>query len=321
MTQPLPAAPALAPGTFKTHRFSSPAGERAYKLYVPRTGHRAALPLVVMLHGCTQSANDFATATRMNRLADMHGFLVVYPKQSAYANMARCWNWFNPPDPGHEAGEPALIAGIVRKVVRNQHANPRRVFIVGLSAGAAMAVVMGETYPALFAGVGAHSGLAYGSANDLLSALAAMKGRPHRPQRATQPMPTIVFHGDRDRTVQHSNAQQLVQQARTAHSAQPGQHGLSTREHAGEVPDGRKFSRTVHADEAGQARVESWTLHGGGHAWSGGDQRVAHTDPSGPDASAEMVRFFLALPVAEPRTPPAPPHFAATTPASASTAF
>ena len=201
MTQPLPAAPALAPGTFKTHRFSSPAGERAYKLYVPRTGHRAALPLVVMLHGCTQSANDFATATRMNRLADMHGFLVVYPKQSAYANMARCWNWFNPPDPGHEAGEPALIAGIVRKVVRNQHANPRRVFIVGLSAGAAMAVVMGEAYPTLFAGVGAHSGLAYGSANDLLSALAAMKGRPHRPQRATQPMPTIVFHGDRDRTV------------------------------------------------------------------------------------------------------------------------
>jgi poly(hydroxyalkanoate) depolymerase family esterase len=302
-----PTGKAEAPGTFTTHEFANPAGRRSYKLYVPAGASNTPRPLIVMLHGCTQSADDFAAGTRMNRLADEHGFLVVYPEQSAQANASKCWNWFNRQDQLRDAGEPSLIAGIVREVAQRQGADLRRIFVAGLSAGAAMAVVLGETYPELFAAVGAHSGLPYGSAHDIPSAMAAMKGgrsglqglpgaaAPAR-RKAVQPVPIIVFHGDRDHTVQATNAAEIVSQARDAHRAQAGESALSASTQEGRAPGGRSYSRTVLAGGSGQAHVESWTLHGAGHAWAGGDARGSYTDGAGPDASAEMVRFFLALP-------------------------
>ncbi|WP_310385826.1 PHB depolymerase family esterase [Roseateles sp.] len=287
------------PGSFEAYEFSNAAGSRAYKLYVPAGKPAAPRPLLVMLHGCTQSADDFAAGTQMNKLADEQGCLILYPEQAAQANTSKCWNWFKPQDQERGAGEPALIAGIVGEIARRHGTDPRRIFVAGLSAGAAMAVVLGETYPELFAGVGAHSGLPYGSAHDIPSALSAMKGgrgamsgmtRARPAKKAQQAVPIIVFHGDRDHTVQQSNGAQIVQQARDAHGA------LVVSTQTGSSSGGRKFSRSVHADASGQPWIESWTLHGAGHAWSGGHASGSYTDGHGPDASAEMLRFFMALP-------------------------
>jgi poly(hydroxyalkanoate) depolymerase family esterase len=263
-----------------------------------------------MLHGCTQSADDFAAGTRMNSLADQHGFLVVYPEQATHANPSKCWNWFKAGDQVRDSGEPSLIAGIVRDVAACHGVDTRRIFVAGLSAGAAMAVILGETYPELFAGVGAHSGLPYRSAHDIPSAMAAMKGgrngiasfkatpsRDAAPKvKIAQAVPTIVFHGDRDHTVQLANGIEIVQQARNAHSAAEANMAMRDSMERGTSLGGRSFSRTVHADAAGRTRVEFWTVHGASHAWAGGSASGSYTDASGPDASAEMVRFFLSLP-------------------------
>ena len=305
----LPAGEDGAPDAFETHRYSNHAGTRAYMLSVP-SNLPDKPPMIVMLHGCTQSAADFAAGTQMNRLANEHGVLVVYPEQDAGANPSKCWNWFKPQDQLRDAGEPSLIAGIVREVAQRHGADPRRIFVAGLSAGAAMAVVLGEAYPELFAGVGAHSGLPYGSAHDVPSALAAMKGgRSGLPglndgrgaawavrKKAVQPVPTIVFHGDRDHTVQQSNGIAIVEQATEAQQAQPGAVELNRSIQRGRAPGGRGYSRTLLVDGKGRAVIESWCLEGAGHAWSGGDARGSYTDANGPDASAEMLRFFLALP-------------------------
>lgn len=295
--------------SFQAHEFSHAAARLAYKLYVPiRVADKP--PLVVMLHGCTQSADDFACGTRMNRLADQHGFLVVYPEQSAQANTSKCWNWFKARDQVRDAGEPALIAGIVREVAARHGVDPRRIFVAGLSAGAAMAVVLGQAYPEVFAGVGAHSGLPYASAHDIPSALAAMKGgrgRAHagasRPSSGAAPtgamrhaVPTIVFHGDRDHTVQHANGVHIAEQAIHAFRQERDGLTLQSSTQRATAPAGRRYSRTVHADADGTVRVESWTLHGAGHAWSGGHASGSYTDGTGPDASAEMIRFFMAIP-------------------------
>lgn len=298
-------------GRFETRDFTNQAGRRSYKVYVPAAVADASPAMMVMLHGCTQTADDFAAGTQMNRLADEHGFVVVYPEQAAGANASRCWNWFKPQDQVRGAGEPSLIAGIVLEAAREHGADPRRIFVAGLSAGAAMAVVMGETYPELFAGIGAHSGLPYGSAHDIPSALAAMKGgrsgmpalrnvpgiagSPRR-GKAVGVVPVIVFHGDRDHTVQQSNGRHIVLQAQEARDAQPESATLRVSTQQGVAAGGRRYSRTVHADDGGQAWIEDWTLHGAGHAWSGGHASGTYTDGTGPDASAEMVRFFMALP-------------------------
>lgn len=299
-----------APGSFEAHVFSNDAGTRAYKLYVPSTPAEAPRPLLVMLHGCTQSADDFAAGTQMNRLAEAHDFLVLYPEQGTQANPSRCWNWFNPQDQLREGGEPSLIAGIVGEVAAQHGVDPRRIFVAGLSAGAAMAVVLGETHPELFAGVGVHSGLPYGSAHDVPSAMAAMKGGRSgwlarqgvqvapagAPKQAARAVPTIVFHGDRDHIVQQTNGAEIVRQARDAHLAQTGADALRVTTSDGQASGGRAYRRTVHEDGTGTVHLECWTLHGAGHAWSGGDARGSYTDATGPDASAEMVRFFLSLP-------------------------
>lgn len=282
-------------GQFLVHSFAMPTGSLAYKLYLPAgydAGAATAYPLLVMLHGCTQNPDDFAAGTRMNALADQHGFLVAYPAQSAHANGSKCWNWFRPQDQSRGAGEPAFIAGMTRQLIARERVDASRVYVAGLSAGAAMAVVLGRTYPDLYAAVGAHSGLPYAAAHDVGSAFAAMKsGAPPR-RRASPGHPrvaTIVFHGDRDATVSLANGAAIVAQASGADRAGV----LAASQQSGTANGGRGYTRTEYRDPAGTLVVEDWQVHGGGHAWMGGSASGSYTDPQGPDASAEMVRFFL----------------------------
>ena len=278
-------------GQFLARSFAGPTGKLAYKVYVPASYEANATrrhPLLVMLHGCTQSPDDFAAGTRMNALAEQHGLLVAYPAQSANANGSKCWNWFRPQDQVRGKGEPALIAGIAAQLASEYRVDPARVYVAGLSAGAAMAVVLGRTYPEVFAAVGVHSGLPYRAAHDVGSAFAAMKGSAARTTTADALVPTIVFHGDRDHTVAVANG--------TAVIAQVGHAGVAvtrTRQETGTAVGGRSYTRTDYSDASGRVVVEDWRVHGGGHAWMGGSANGTYTDPQGPDASAEMLRFFL----------------------------
>lgn len=283
----------VAGGRFLERSFASSAGTRDYKLYIPASyssESTESVPALVMLHGCKQSPDDFAAGTRMNALAEEHGFLVVYPAQAPNANGSRCWNWFRPEDQRRDLGEPSIIAGITREVSSTHRVDPRQVFVAGMSAGASMALILGETYPELYAAVGAHSGPPYWAAHDVPSAFAAMQGgaRANR-SRASSSTPTIVFHGDQDRTVNASNADAIVEHVTGA----IGQEPVRMSDQAGTAPGGRRYRRTDYVDLDNRAVVEHWVVHGAGHAWSGGSRSGSFTDPTGPDASAEMVRFFL----------------------------
>ncbi len=299
MRAPLHAPVALPEGAqFLAGSFSGEAGSRPYKLYIPSTYRGSAVPLVVMLHGCTQSPDDFATGTRMNALAEEQTCLVLYPAQTAAANPQKCWNWFSPGDQQRGQGEPALIAGITRQIMRDYTVDPQRVYVAGLSAGGAAAAIMGATYPDLYAAVGVHSGLACGAASDLPSALAAMRHGEAAVSRRSgsgsgvtggrQP-PTIVFHADQDHTVHSCNGEQVISQARAGAD-------LRTEVQRGQVAGGHAYTRTLYTDASGQALLEQWIVHGGGHAWSDGSPAGSYTDPRGPDATREMLRFFLEHP-------------------------
>jgi poly(hydroxyalkanoate) depolymerase family esterase len=279
---------AVPPGArFEERVFSDAAGSRRYKVYVPSGDRGPGLPVVVMLHGCTQNPDDFAAGTRMNALAEEQGFLVAYPEQPQSAHLQRCWNWYAEGDQVRGGGEPALLAGIARAVVADFSADPGRVYAAGLSAGGAAAAILAATYPDLFAAVGVHSGLACGAARDLPGAFAAMKGQGAVPEPNRRAVPTIVFHGDGDRTVHPVNGDRVAAQAAPA----PGLAETVTR---GTSPGGMAYTRTVRADGSGRPVLEQWVLHGAGHAWSGGDAEGSYTDPRGPDASRAMIRFFLA---------------------------
>ncbi|MGI3779087.1 MAG: extracellular catalytic domain type 1 short-chain-length polyhydroxyalkanoate depolymerase [Janthinobacterium lividum] len=261
---------------------------RPYRLYVPGSYDGRPAPLVVMLHGCTQSAADFAAGTRMNEAAEARGCLVVWPEQVAAANASRCWRWFEASEQGR-GGEPALVAGITREVMAEYAVDPARVYVAGLSAGGAAAAVLGAAYPELYAAIGVHSGLACGAARDTVSAMAAMR-QPKAGRAAGRVVPAIVFHGDSDSTVHPGNADAVIAQA-------GGEGGGWTRQvERGQVPGGRAFERACHAGPGGAVVLEQWTVHGAGHAWSGGSAAGSYTDPKGPDASAEMLRFFLEHP-------------------------
>lgn len=276
------------PGDFGTHFYANAAGRRQYRLYEPASADGGPLPLIVMLHGCTQDADDFAAGTQMNVLAERYRCLVAYPVQPRQANPSKCWNWFKPGDQHREQGEPSLIAGITREIIAAHHVDPTRVYIAGMSAGGAMAAVMIAAYPEVYAAAGVHSGLPTGCAHDLPSALAAMKGGRRfvmKDEAEVSPnRPLIVFHGDADTTVHISNATRLV-------------HGFDAQssllnEALGTVV-GRRARTVKRMVSADGVDAELWTIHGAPHAWAGGHASGSYTDPAGPDASAEMLRFFL----------------------------
>lgn len=262
-----------APGRFTRRIYVTRAGTRFYKLYLPGCYRGQSLPLVVMLHGCKQTPDDFAAGTRMNQLADEYGFIVVYPAQAWRANVERCWNWFRERDQQRDGGEPELIAGITRQVIARYRADARRVYIAGLSAGGSMAAIMATAYPELYAAVGIHSGVPFTMARGAATAAAAMRFKRLGAAAPPPTIPTIVFHGDADATVHPSNSEYAITEDTLRR--QTGKAG------------GRSYTRTTYP------KLEHWLVHGAGHAWSGGDGAAPYADGKGPDATREMLRFFF----------------------------
>jgi len=311
---PAPQMKPIAPrktAQFLSERFIAAGGSLRYKLFVPAAYDSAGapLPLLVMLHGYGQDADDFARGTGMNALAEKYNCLVAYPEQACDAYGARCWNWFEQAHHHRGQGEPALIAGVASRIMSEYAVDAGKVFVAGLSSGGAMAVIVGRTYPDLFAAVGCHSGLAHGAACDRFGAMQAMLHGAvvdadygavvdanhgvhygvHYNSQAADSVPTIVFHGDLDSTVHPNNARHVVEQ--TIRTNMLASHCPPSRE-IGEAT-GRSFTRDIHRSKSGEIVAEQWTVHGAGHAWSGGSRRGSHTDASGPDASEEMLRFFI----------------------------
>lgn len=285
---PLTPAPLDLPegARFLSLTHSGSHGSRNYRLYVPASKPEAPMPLIVMLHGCTQSPEDFAVGTGMNTLAEEFGCLVAWPAQPKGANVQKCWNWFRPEDQLRDRGEPALMAGIVRDILRDHPADAGRVYVAGLSAGGAAAAILGAAYPDLFCAVSVHSGLPVGAAQDVPSAFAAMRsGSTGKAKSLT--VPAIVFHGLADGTVHPSNGEAVVEQALQAGS------GFKRSSVLGTSAGGRTYRQTRHEDVDGRSITEHWEIEGAGHAWAGGRPGGSYTDPTGPDASREMMRFFL----------------------------
>lgn len=280
--EPPPYAPEMDSRTF-----TCAAGSRDYRLFVP-AGELGGL--LVMLHGCMQTPDDFALGTGMNAIAAEHGLVVVWPGQGDAHNPRSCWNWFDPANQQRGSGEPAIIAGLAQSLVDEFHLPRERVFVAGLSAGGSMAAVLGEAYPELFAAVGVHSGLACGTAHDAGSALAAMRGAPAaaRPLSPVEGAPrVIVFQGTSDQVVHPMNADRLVARASALAGVRPSREAQAS---GGDRSVGRSAAR----DANGHPAVELWMIDGTGHGWSGGRKGGSFTEPAGPDASAEMLRFFLA---------------------------
>ncbi|WP_088280995.1 PHB depolymerase family esterase [Ideonella sp. A 288] len=270
-------------------------GSLSYKLFLS-SALREHPPLFVMLHGASQTASDFAAGTRMAEVVEDCGGIALFPEQSRSAHPLGSWNWYDARHQLAEGGEPSLIVGLTRKIAADHGVDRRRIYVAGMSAGGAMAVILGQAFPAVYAAVGVHSGIPTGSAHDLMSALRTMNSGPSA-ARPGQPelshlIPTIVFHGDNDRTVHPLNAVAVLAQAQRRNGVTaPTVDILST----GPTPmsGGREVTLTTHRRHQRPSHAELWIVHHSGHAWTGGSAKGSYTDESGPDASREMLRFFL----------------------------
>ena len=298
---------------WQEYTYSGPAGSRPYFVYTPANYQvGVAVPLVVMLHGCTQTVADFAAGTHMNQLADQYDFIVVYPQQTSSSNFDLCWNWFDPSNQARGRGEPAILAGIVQSIEQQTtqwSINPQRIYVAGASAGAAMAVILGATYPDLFAAIGVHSGTEYQAATtpgDIVKV--SSQGGPdpvQQGQLAYQAMgsfarvvPTIVFHGTADPVVSPINGDQVVQQwmqtdGLASHDTYQASFNNPSSITTGQVPGGHLYTVYTWNDSNGNAIQQYWKVNGMGHAWSGGSYGNSYTDPGGPDASLAMYTFFM----------------------------
>lgn len=301
---PIPAVVAQAQGTgeFTVREVGTPEGPRRYKLFVPTNYDKSRpSPLLIVLHGCTQDPDDIARGTQFNSLAGEKRMLVAYPEQPQKANGLKCWNWFDPAHQQREKGEPALIAAITRKVIEEYAIDPRRVYIAGLSAGAAMALTVAYAYPEIYAAAGIHSGIAYGAAGSIGEAIKSMAaGAPYPDSLASavvkgmgsrRSFPAIVFQGGADKSVKPVNAGQVVSQLSDLHSLGGLKKGSPS---AGITDGGYRYARTTYGK--GKPSIEEWIVDELGHAWSGGSIEGTYTDPKGPVASREMLRFFVQHP-------------------------
>lgn len=288
----------LDTGQFLSGSCSNHAGTRAYKLYIPSGYSGQPLPLVVMLHGCKQNPDDFAVGTGMNQHAEENNCFVVYPAQAANANGSNCWNWFLARDQQRGDGEPSIIADITREVISKYGIDEKRCYVAGLSAGGAMAAIMSAAYPDIYAAAGVHSGLPAGAATNVQAAFAAMKSGSKTFRARPDATPIIVFHGDRDATVHPCNGKHAIEQSAGGRQGGSGApRDATVVVNKGRTAHGRAYTTTIRRAADGRASSEHWVIHEAGHAWSGGSSKGSYTDPSGPDASREMLRFFLEHPL------------------------
>jgi len=288
------------------HRWG-PRRELAYRLYLPTgSSRRDSMPLMVMLHGCNQDPLSFAEGTRMNTLAEEYRCAVLYPEQSKHSNPLRCWNWFESTSLAGQ-GEAALIARLIHQVTQRRPIDPRRVYVVGMSAGGAMACLLAVRHSRLFAACAIHSGVMYGAASSPAQALAAMRDGPSpiSIERARQlvcdasesavTVPTLVIHGDRDRTVNPVNADQIIAQlkARVEEITDPSDGPLLATDER-RIEGGGYTYRQQDSTQQGEIVLRKIVIEGLGHAWSGGDMSYEFNDANGPDASRFILDFVMA---------------------------
>jgi len=313
LLQVLPKARADSSGIWQQYTYNGPAGSRPYFVYTPASYQvGTAVPLIVMLHGCTQTPADFAAGTQMDQLADQKQFIVVYPQQTSTYNQEKCWNWFDSADQSRGNGEPAIIAGIVQAVEQTTSQwtiDTHRIYAAGLSAGAAMTVILGATYPDIFAAIGVQSGLEYQAATSSTEAYTALRQGGPDPARqgqaaynamgsAARVVPTITFHGTSDYLVYPINGEQVVRQwMQTDHLASHNAYNASfnspTSTTNGQVAGGHSYSVYTWNDNNGNEVQEYWLVNGMGHGWSGGSSSGTYTDPQGPGATQAIYNFFM----------------------------
>ena len=284
------------------------AGRRPYLLYQPKNYAAGKIwPLVVMLHGCRQDADEFAHLTRMNGIADRDNFLVLYPEQRRLANSMRCWNWYSR-SAQTGAGEAAILADMIRALVDEYQVDSKRIYIAGLSAGAAMAANLAICHADLFAACALHSGLAFGAATSSHSAVQAMQEgaridahdtgkRAYIQARGkTDMMPAMVIQGDEDEVVKPVNAMQIVDQFAVMNEllagdgqAQVGE--LQQKSRTDRFNSGHRYEVT-DIRRGGHTMIRKVMVSGLGHAWSGGPDSYPFSDARGPNASELICDFF-----------------------------